>query len=81
MISPCAIIQPWTLSACPRAQASCTNTSEAIEACEFDLELESRTAALATCERHQQAGLQTVAYGCVDLFADEVDGLLTVDRQ
>jgi hypothetical protein len=54
---------------------------ELIEARQLELELESRAATLATCKRHQKAGIQPVSAGRLDFFAYEVNALLTVDRQ
>jgi hypothetical protein len=64
-----------------RADTATAELVQLIEARQLNLELESRAATLAACKRHEQAGIQPVAEGRLDFFADEVNALLTVDRQ
>jgi hypothetical protein len=70
-----------TLDVRSRAGTAAAKLVELIEARQFELELESRAATLAACERHQKAGIQPVSDGRLYFFAHEVNALLTVDRQ
>src|SRR6202011_5296316 len=64
-----------------RASSPAAELVELIEACQLDLELQSRAATLAACKRHQKAGVQAIAECRLDLLAGEVDALLTVAGQ
>jgi hypothetical protein len=66
-----------TLDVLSRAGTATAKLVKLIEARQFELELESRATALATC-KHQEAGVQPVSEGRLDFFAHEVDALLTV---
>jgi hypothetical protein len=64
-----------------RPDAAVAELIELIELLQFDLELQGGAVAMAAGQRHQEAGVEAVAAGGLDLTADEIERAVAVDRQ